>query len=135
MNKKLLTLVTAWTITFFSSNWVFWQEIAETLKFRKDTQGTEIIKDKIIDNLQNNKINKQEYEGKRNFIINQKKDSKEFKKLIKEYIKSIEYGIIQNPELRKHELEMLYFDCEFADIKTPHKLESLLKLSWSYLVD
>jgi len=135
MNKKLLTVITAWTISFFSSNWVFWQEIAETLKFNKNIQGTEIIKDRIIDNLQDNKINKQEYEKKRNFIINQKKSNREFKKLIREYIESIEQWIIQNPELRKHEMEMLYFDCEFADIKIPHKLETLLKLSWSYLVN
>lgn len=135
MNKKLLTLVTAWVISISCIDWVFWQEIASTLQWNKKIHETEIIKKEIIENLYENKINKKEYEQKRNFIINHQKNHREFKKLIKEYIKSIEQEVIQNPELRKRELEMLYFDCEFADISTPHKLKNLLNLSWSHVID
>lgn len=71
-----------------------------------------IIKKIWNNNSSQNKLNKQQLE-----------------KLLLQYLSNIQPQIIQDPELRRHELEMLYYDCEFADIQIPKKLEDMLSLT------
>ena len=139
MNKKLITIWTLWAILIFSSNVSFGQEIADVLKTKRTFPQTQLNKE-ISDTLNHSAISKQEYEEQKYKIMkkiwnknskNNRKNKKKFETLLKQYLSNIEKQIIQNPELQKHELEILYFDCEFADIQTPEKLEVMLKKYWS----
>jgi len=144
MNKKLLTLAVTGTILLFINKW-FWQEIADVIKTPKKFPQTEEINKNLNDTLKQKTITKQEYEKQKYKLINKIWDKenkqndnykKEFKTLLEKYLSNIEEKeIIQNPELRKRELEMLYFDCKFANITTPKKLKYLLWLTDSRVIN
>lgn len=144
MNKKLITIWTLWAMLIFSSNESFGQEIANVLKTKKTFPQIEQLDKEISDTLNHSAISKQEYEEQKYKIMkkiwnkdskNNRKNKKEFEALLEKYLSNIEKQIIQNPELQKHELEILYFDCEFADIQTPEKLELMLKKYWSRIIN
>lgn len=64
MNKKLLTLTTAWTILFFANKW-YWNEIASTFIEHRPVHKTEVIK-KEIKNVLNDGMDYKTYESKKN---------------------------------------------------------------------
>lgn len=132
MNKKLITIWTVWAILIFSANLSSWQEIAKVLNQKKPQ--TEQINKELKDTLNFQNTNKEKYQEQKNKML-KNWDKELFKKLIEVYLSSIEEKIIQNPEWRRRELELLYFDCEFIDIKTPEKLKYLLWLSNSRVIN
>ncbi len=138
MNQKLITIWAAWAFLILSSNSSFGQEIADVLKTKHTFPQTEQLDKEISDTLNYQPINKQQYQEQKIKIIKKiwngnslqnKLNKQKLEILLLQYLSNIQPQIIQNPELRKHEIEMLYFDCEFADIQTPKKLEELLSLT------
>ncbi|MCF7834720.1 hypothetical protein K9M48_01525 [Candidatus Gracilibacteria bacterium] len=132
MNKKLITIGTVGAILIFSANLSSGQEIAKVLNQKKPQ--TEQINKELKDTLNFQNTNKEKYQEQKNKML-KNGDKELFKKLIEVYLSSIEEKIIQNPEGRRRELELLYFDCEFIDIKTPEKLKYLLGLSNSRVIN
>ncbi len=140
MNKNLITLATVGTFLLFTNKW-FWQEIANTFSDIKQINQTEITK-KEIENTLIDHIDYKYYQLQKSKIFKQietdttNKDYKtDFENLITQYLVQNENEILENPESRRRELEILYFDCEFADIPTPEKLKYLLWLTNSRLIN
>lgn len=138
MNQKLITIWAAWAILILSSNSLFGQEIADVLKTKHTFPQTEQLEKEISDTLNYKPINKQQYQEQKMKIIKKiwndnspqnKLNKQELETLLLQYLSNIQSQIIQNPELRKKEVEMLYFDCEFANIHIPKKLEDMLSLT------
>lgn len=140
MHKSLVTLATAWTILLFTNKW-FWQEIAHILSNTKKIDQTEITT-KEIENIFNDNIDYKSYESQKNKIFKQissdttDNDYKtDLENLINKYLSQNENEILKNPESRRHKLEIIYFDCEFADILIPVKLKYLLWLTNSRVIN
>ena len=144
MNKKSLTLGTVWAILIFSVNSSFWQEIANVLDQKKIMPQTEQTNKKLSDTLNYDIIDKQQFQEQKYKIIKKiwtkntklnNKHKKEFETLLDTYLIGIENQIIQDPQKRRQELELLYFECEFIDIQTPNKLKYVLSLTKSRVME
>jgi hypothetical protein len=144
MNKKSLTLGTVWAILIFSVNSSFWQEIANVLDQKKIMPQTEQTNKKLSDTLNYDIIDKQQFQEQKYKIIKKiwtkntklnNKYKKEFETLVDTYLIGIENQIIQDPQKRRQELELLYFECEFIDIQTPNKLKYVLSLTKSRVME
>lgn len=144
MNQKLITIWAAWAFLILSSNSSFGQEIADVLKTKHTFPQTEQLEKELSDTLNYKPINKQQYQEQKIRIIkkiwndNSPKNNlnkQELETLLLQYLSNIQSQIIQNPELLKKEVEMLYYDCEFADIQIPKELELILKEYWSRIIN